>query len=49
MSNRCFINYKNLKNKQKDETLVSSMGCNFGQGYYYSKPIPVKNYEEEFL
>lgn len=32
-----------------DETLVSSMGCNFGQGYYYSKPIPAKNYEEEFL
>ena len=32
-----------------DETLISSMGCNFGQGYYYSKPIPVKNYEEEFL
>lgn len=26
--------------------LLSDMGCDYGQGYYMSKPIPAKDYEE---
>lgn len=34
---------------QEDEALIQSMGCNYGQGYYYSKPIPVKDFYNIFL
>ena len=25
------------------------LGCNYAQGYYYSKPIPMEEYEERYL
>lgn len=34
---------------QLDEALIQSMGCNYGQGYYYSKPIPAKDFYNTFL
>ncbi len=34
---------------QEDEALIRSMGCNYGQGYYYSKPIPAKDFYNIFL
>jgi len=29
--------------------IVTSMGCDFGQGYIYAKAIPAKEFEEQFL
>lgn len=29
--------------------LIKILGCNYGQGYYYSRPIPVDEFEKEFL
>ncbi|MGO5023045.1 EAL domain-containing protein [Lawsonibacter sp. LCP25S3_G6] len=34
---------------REDEALIQSMGCNYGQGYYYSMPIPVKDFYNIFL
>ena len=34
---------------KEEETLVRSMGCDYGQGYYYSKPIPAKDFCEIYL
>ena len=28
---------------------IKSLGCNYGQGYYYSRPIPVEQFEQQFL
>lgn len=34
---------------KEDEDLIVSMGCDYGQGYYYSKPIPVDEFCYTFL
>lgn len=31
-------------NSQEDEDTLRSFGCDIGQGYYYSKPMPVEDY-----
>ena len=28
---------------------LRSLGCEVIQGYYYSKPIPISEYEEKYL
>jgi EAL domain-containing protein (putative c-di-GMP-specific phosphodiesterase class I) len=28
---------------------LRELGCEIIQGYYYSKPIPIKEYEEKYL
>lgn len=34
---------------KEDEEFITSMGCNYGQGYYYSKPIPADDFKDTFL
>ena len=34
---------------QESEDMIRSMGCDYGQGYYYSKPIPAKDFSVKFL
>ena len=34
---------------QGDEVLIQSMECDYGQGYYYSKPIPATDFCNAFL
>ena len=34
---------------KSDEELIQSMGCNYGQGYHYSKPIPAEEFCNLFL
>lgn len=29
--------------------MLSAMGCNMYQGYYFSKPIPVDEFENKFM
>ena len=32
-----------------DEILIKRMGCNYGQGYYYSKPISSEEFDLKFM
>ena len=34
---------------KSDEALIQSMGCNYGQGYHYSKPIPANEFCNIYL
>ena len=34
---------------EEDEILIRSLGCDYGQGYYYSKPMPVAEFEEKYF
>ena len=34
---------------KEDEELIQSMGCDYGQGYCYSKPIPANDFRNTFL
>ena len=29
--------------------MLNAMGCNMYQGYYFSKPIPVEEFENKFM
>ena len=33
----------------KQVLALRELGCEIAQGYYYSKPIPVKEFEEKYL
>ena len=34
---------------KESEDVIRSMSCDYGQGYYYSKPIPVAEFQKKFL
>ena len=34
---------------KEDEQLIRALGCDYGQGYYYCKPIPVLEFNERFM
>ena len=34
---------------KENENLMREMECDIGQGYYYSKPIPIEEFEREYL
>lgn len=34
---------------KESEDVIRSMSCDYGQGYYYSKPIPAEDFRERFL
>ncbi len=34
---------------QADEALVQAMGCDYGQGYYYSRPLPAADFTTKFM
>lgn len=33
---------------KESENMIRSMNCDYGQGYYYSKPIPVAEFQKHF-
>lgn len=36
----------------EDETqsaLLHELGCHLGQGYFYSRPMPVEDFEKEYI
>ena len=34
---------------EKQLLMLSEMGCNMFQGYYFSKTIPVAEYEQKYI
>lgn len=34
---------------EENEKLIQSLGCNYGQGYYYSRPISVEEFDEKYM
>ena len=34
---------------EQDENIISQLNCDYGQGYYYSRPISVQDFEQNFL
>lgn len=34
---------------KESEEIMRAMSCDYGQGYYYSKPIPAEKFREQFL
>lgn len=32
-----------------DEEMIRELGCDFGQGYYYSRPISAKEFSERYM
>ena len=33
----------------RDEEMIQELGCDFGQGYYYSRPLSVKEFSERYM
>ncbi len=34
---------------KEDEMLIRALGCDYGQGYYYCKPIPAAEFNERYM
>ena len=34
---------------EENEHFLQEINCDYGQGYYYSRPIPAAEFEERFL
>ena len=34
---------------QENEALIQSLGCDYGQGYFYSKPIDAAAFSEKYM
>ena len=34
---------------KEDEAIILQAGCDYGQGYYYSKPICAKEFTETYI
>ena len=34
---------------KEDEDMVRELGCDFGQGYYYSRPVPAEEFDEKYM
>ncbi|MDN4491956.1 sensor domain-containing protein [Ureibacillus aquaedulcis] len=34
---------------QEEASYLNEMGCDYGQGYYYSRPLPASEFEEKWL
>ncbi|HIT80233.1 MAG TPA: EAL domain-containing protein, partial [Candidatus Faecivivens stercorigallinarum] len=34
---------------EENDRMIHEMGCDFGQGYYYSRPIPAQEFSERFM
>ena len=34
---------------EEDEKLVQKMGCDQGQGYYYSRPVSAEEFSEKYI
>lgn len=34
---------------QENEQMMAQLSCNYGQGYYYSRPLPTADFERDFL
>ena len=32
-----------------DEEMIRELGCDFGQGYYYSRPISAEEFDERYM
>ena len=34
---------------RENEELIRSFGCEYGQGFYYSRPVSVKEFSEKYM
>ena len=34
---------------EENEELIKSFGCEYGQGFYYSRPVSVQEFSEKYL
>ena len=34
---------------KENEQMIKELGCDFGQGYYYSRPINAKEFGEKYM
>ncbi len=34
---------------EEDQRMVRELGCDFGQGYYYCRPVPVEEFNEKYM
>ena len=45
------VSYTHLEGieTQEDEALIQALKCNFGQGYFYDKPMSAKEFSQRYM